>query len=89
VFLIFRIVSVFIKTSSDFQQADNTVASFIEAMTRVAMRREDGGFVTQILQAYRSIDDKTFSAADAKIWVEEDDVLLSRRHDRCLRDISS
>lgn len=58
-------------------------------MKWVAMRREDGDLVTQGLQAYSSIDDKTFSAADAEIWVEEDDVLLSRKHDCCLSDIAS
>lgn len=44
------------------------------------MRREDSNFVTQVLQAYRSIDDKTFGAANAKIGVEENDVFLFRRH---------
>lgn len=53
------------------------------------MRREDSDFVTQILQAYCSIDNKTFSTANAKVWVEEDDILLSRRHDYCLEDIAS
>ena len=52
-----------------------TIASFIEAMAGIAMRRENGNLVAQVLQAYRCIDDETFSAANAEIWMEEDDTL--------------
>lgn len=48
-------------------------------MARIAVRGEDGDLVAERLQPDGGIDDEAFSAANAKVGVEEDDVLL-RRH---------
>ena len=68
--------------SGKANEGDGTITSFIKAMAWIAMRSEDGDLVAEILQAYCCIDDQTFSAANAKIWVEEDDIIWSGRHDR-------
>ena len=57
-----------------------TIAGLIEAMGRVTVRGEDGDFVVQPLEAHGGVDDKTFGASDAKVWVEEDNVLRVGRH---------
>jgi hypothetical protein len=57
-----------------------TIARFVEAMSAVAVRREDGDFVPATLQRNGGVDDETLGAADAEVWVEEDGVLLLRRH---------
>lgn len=67
--------------SSKADERDGTIASFIKAMAWIAMRSEDGDLVAEILQAYCCVNDQTFSAANAKIWMEEDDILWSDRHD--------
>lgn len=48
-------------------------------MARIAVRGEDGDPVAERLQTNGGIDDEAFGAADAKVGVEEDDILL-RRH---------
>jgi hypothetical protein len=55
-----------------------TVASFIEAVGGIAVRREDGYFVATILEAYGCIDDKAFCSTDTQVWMEEDNVLGRR-----------
>ena len=55
-------------------------------MFRIAMAREDGDFVSAVLQTHRSVDDETFCASDAEVGVEEDYTLLYTRHlDRYLQ----
>ena len=44
-------------------------------MPRVAVAGEDRHFVAEILKADGGVDDEAFGAADAEIWVEEDDVV--------------
>lgn len=41
------------------------------------MRCEDGDFGTPRLETYGGVDDETLCAADAQVWVYEDDALLS------------
>lgn len=57
-----------------------TIAGFIEAVARVAVRCEDGHLVTTVLQGDSGIDHETLGAAYAQIRVEEDGVLLLLRH---------
>ena len=52
-------------------------------MIRIAMRSEYGDLVTTILQANCCVYDESFCAANAQIWVEEDDVLSGDWHLRC------
>jgi len=44
-------------------------------MILVPVAGKDGHLVAKILKTYSSIDDKSFSATNAKIRMEEDDVL--------------
>ena len=39
------------------------------------MRGEDGDRVPERLQAHGRVDDEALGAADAQVWVQEDDVL--------------
>lgn len=57
-----------------------TIACFIEAVSGVAVRREDGHFVPAGLQRNGGVDDETLGAANAEVWMEEDGVLLLRCH---------
>jgi hypothetical protein len=57
-------------------KSKHTIASFIKAVLRVAMRREYGDLVTTILQAYGCVDDQTLCSADSEIWMEENNILL-------------
>ena len=53
----------------------HTIAGFIETMLRIAMRREDGDFVSAILQSYCSVNNETLRPTNAEIWVEKGDIL--------------
>lgn len=53
-----------------------TIAGLVEAVLRVAVRREDGDCVAAVLQPHGRVDDEPLRSADAKIGVEEDYVLL-------------
>jgi hypothetical protein len=57
-----------------------TIAGFVEAMSWVAVRCEDGDLVPARLQRNSRIDNKTFGAANAEIRMEEDGVLLLLCH---------
>lgn len=57
-----------------------TIAGLIKAMSRVAVRGEDGDFVSAFLQRDCGIDNEPLGAANAEIRVEEDGVLLLLRH---------
>lgn len=46
-------------------------------MVRVAVRSEDGDLVSAILQANCRVNDEALRSANAQVWVEEDNVLLS------------
>jgi hypothetical protein len=47
-------------------------------MFGITMACVDDHFVAEVLQANCSIDDQSFCATNAKIWVEEDNVLAFR-----------
>lgn len=53
-----------------------TVATFVEAVGRVAVVREDDDAAAARLQAHGSVDDEPLCAADAQVRVEEDDGAL-------------
>lgn len=53
-----------------------TVFGFIEAMTGVTVRSEDGDAVTAVLQCDSSVDHQALGTAYAQIWVKKDYVLL-------------
>jgi hypothetical protein len=57
-----------------------TIARFVEAMPWVAVRCEDGDLVPALLQRDSGIDNKTLSAANAEVRMEEDGVLLVLCH---------
>jgi hypothetical protein len=57
-----------------------TIARFVEAMPWVAVRCEDGYLVPTLLQRDSGIDNKTLSAANAEVRMEEDGVLLVLCH---------
>lgn len=50
-----------------------TVAALVEAVARVAVVGEDDDAVAAPLQADGGVDDEALRAADAEVWVEEDD----------------
>jgi len=52
-----------------------TVAGFIEAVPRVAVRREDGHPVPAVLEGNSGVDDQPLGTSDAQIWMDEDCVL--------------
>lgn len=49
-----------------------TIARLVKTMVHVPMRSENGNFVTELLQADGCVDDQPLSAADAQVWVKED-----------------
>lgn len=49
-----------------------TIASFIEAVRRIAMRRVDDDFVSLRLKANGGVNHQSLRAPDAQIGVEED-----------------
>lgn len=57
------------------EKGKRTVASFIKAMARVAVAREDDDLVSAVLHADGGIDDQALSAADAQVGMQEDDSL--------------
>lgn len=59
-----------------------TIAGFVEAVRRIAVRGEDGDGVAKVLQTDGGVDDEAFGAADAEVGVEEDDVFLLFAHVR-------
>jgi hypothetical protein len=57
-----------------------TVAGLVEAVLRVAVRREDGDRVPAPLEGDGGVDDQALRPANAQVRVEEDGVLLLRGH---------
>ena len=55
-------------------ESRHTIFGFIEAMVGVAVACEDCNFVPQFLQANGSVNDKTFSPSNAKVWVNKHDI---------------
>lgn len=60
----------------DDEEEGHTIARFLKAMPWVTMGCVDRDFMPQILEAHRCVDDQALCAADAKVGMEEDDVLL-------------
>lgn len=60
-----------------------TIARLVEAMLRVAVRREDGDFVAAALQPYCRIDHQPLCPSYSQIGVKKDDVMLLVRHRLC------
>lgn len=59
------------------QNADpHTIPRLIKAMPNIPVRRIDSNRVPQLLQRDGRVDDQALGAADAEVWVKEDDVLL-------------
>lgn len=58
---------------------ERTVFHFIEAVALVAVGREDGNLVPEVLQPDSSIDNQPLRAADAEVGVDEPDVERVRR----------
>jgi hypothetical protein len=72
----------------DDEEEGHTIARFLKAMPWVTMGCVDRDFMPQILEAHRCIDDQALCAADAKVGMEEDDVLLFEfRHEGLVRGI--
>lgn len=63
---------------------ESAVAGFVEAVTRVAVAREDDDSVAALLQANGSVHDQALGAADAQIRVQKDDRLAFRPGRRLL-----
>ena len=57
----------------------HTISSFVEAVLRITVAGEDYHLVATVLQADCCIDDEPLSSSDAKIRMEESDVLLPGR----------
>jgi hypothetical protein len=53
-----------------------TITSLVEAMPRIAVRREDGDFMATRLETDGGIDDQSLSTANTQVRVEENDTLL-------------
>lgn len=49
-----------------------TISSFIKAVSRIAVAREDDDAIATVLQTYGGIDDKSLRAANTQVWMEED-----------------
>lgn len=56
-----------------------TVATLVEAVAGVAVVGKDDDAMAAFLQADSSVDDEAFSAADAQVWMEEDDCVIFGR----------
>jgi hypothetical protein len=52
-----------------------TISCFIKAVAGITVRCKYYNLMTKILQSHGGVDDETLCAANAKVWVEEDDVL--------------
>lgn len=63
---------------------EGAVAGFVEAVTRVAVAREDDDSVAALLQANGGVHDQALGAADAQIRVQKDDRLAFRPGRRLL-----
>jgi hypothetical protein len=57
-----------------------TVAGFVKAVPRVAVRSKDGDLVSTALQRNGSVDDEPLGAANAEVRMQEDKVLLLLGH---------
>lgn len=61
----------------------HTIARFVEAVLGIAVARKNCHLMTPFLETDGSIDNQAFSASNAQIWVEEDDVLCLRFFRHC------
>ena len=62
--------------ASPYSNIQCAISGFIEAVIEVAVGSEDRDLMAQVLQAYCSVNNKAFGAANSKIRVEENDALL-------------
>jgi hypothetical protein len=53
----------------------HTIARFVEAVLGITVARKNCHLMPPFLETDGGIDDQAFSASNAQIWVEEDDVL--------------
>jgi hypothetical protein len=56
--------------------SNSTIAALLEAVLGVAVVGEDDDAVAALLQAHGGVDNETLGAADAQVWVEEDEGAL-------------
>lgn len=56
----------------------HTIARFVEAVLGIAVARKNCHLMPPFLEADGRIDNQAFSAANAQIWVEEDDMFRLR-----------
>lgn len=61
----------------------HTIARFVEAMLGIAMARKNCHLMAPLLKADGGINNQAFSAANAQVWVEEDDMLRLRFFRHC------
>ena len=55
---------------------ERTIARLVEAVLHVPVRGVDRDSVPEVLQRDGRVDDQPLCAADAEVWVEEDDASL-------------
>lgn len=56
----------------------HTIARFVEAVLGIAVARKNCHLMPPFLETDGRIDNQAFSAANAQIWVEEDDMFRLR-----------
>ena len=61
----------------------HTIARFVEAVLGVTVARKNCHLMPPFLKADCGIDDQAFGAANAQVWVEEDDMLRLRFFRHC------
>lgn len=61
----------------------HTIARLVEAVLRVAVARKNCHLVTPLLEADCGIDNQAFSAPNAQVWMEEDDMFRLRFFRHC------
>lgn len=61
----------------------HTIARFVEAVLGIAMARKNCYLMPPFLKADGGIDNQTLRAANAQIWVEEDDMFRLRFFRHC------
>lgn len=61
----------------------HTIASLVEAVLGITVARKNCHLMSPLLKTDRSIDNQAFSAANAQVWVEEDDMFRLRFFRHC------
>jgi hypothetical protein len=63
--------------------ARHTIARFVEAVLGIAVARKNCHLMPAFLKADCGIDNQAFSATNAQVWVEEDDMFRLRFSRHC------